>query len=66
MINTDYALIIKENIMSDVVYLKRFYGLMNKPKTGVEAERLAKMRERIRRERKEKLYSYLPVKSLSL
>jgi len=44
--------------MSDTENLKAFYGLVMKPKLGAEEERLAKIRERQRRERKEKLYSY--------
>lgn len=50
--------------MTDIEYLKRFYGLMNIPRFGVEVERVAKIRERQRRERKEKLYSYSPVKTI--
>ena len=57
--------------MSNVEYLKEFYGLVKKPKLGAEEKRiaddiLAKMRERQKRERKEKLYSYSPEKSLCL
>ena len=46
--------------MSEIEYLKEFNGLVEKPKYSVEKERLAKIRERQRRERKEKLYSYSP------
>jgi hypothetical protein len=52
--------------MSDIAYLKHFYGSMKKPKLFIEVERVAKIRERQRRERKEKLYSYSPEKSSSL
>jgi len=52
--------------VTDSEYLKWFYGLVNKPTFAVEAERVAKIRERQRRERKEKLYSFSPVKPLSL
>jgi len=51
--------------MSDIEYLKWFYGLVNKPIFGVEIERVAKIRERQKRERKERLYSFSPVKQLS-
>ena len=50
--------------MSDIEYLKEFYGLVKKPKFSVEEERIAKIREHQRRERKEKLYSFSPEKSL--
>jgi hypothetical protein len=66
IIYTGYALILKENNMTDIEYLKWFYGLANKPNFGVEVEKIAKIRERQRRERKEKLYSFPPVKPLSL
>ena len=52
--------------MSDTGYLKEFYNLVKKSKFSVEEERVAKVRERQRRERKEKLYSYSPEKPLSL
>ena len=52
--------------MSDTGYLKGFYNLVKKSKFSVEEERVAKVRERQRRERKEKLYSYSPEKPLSL
>ena len=57
--------------MSDINDLKEFYSMVKKPKLSTEGERLsndmlAKIRERQRRERKEKLYSYSPEKSLSL
>ena len=44
--------------MNNIDNLKEFYGLLKKPKQNVEEERLAKIRERQRRERKEELYSY--------
>ena len=55
--------------MSDIEDFKEFYGLMKKPKLSAKGElvtddMLAKIRERKRRERKEKLYSYSPEKSL--
>ncbi len=55
--------------MSDIEYLKEFYGLVKKPKLSAKGElatddMLAKIRERKRRERKEKLYSYSPEMSL--
>ena len=57
--------------MSDIDDLKEYYGLLKKPKLSTEGERVfddmfAKIRERQRRERKEKLYSFSPEKSLSL
>ncbi len=52
--------------MSDIEYLKDFYGVVKKPKLYIEVERIAKLRERQRRERKEKLYSYFPEKSSRL
>ena len=52
--------------MSNIDYLKTLYGLVMKPNLRAEEEQLAKIRERQRRERKEKLYSYSPEKSLSL
>ena len=57
--------------MSDINDFKEFYSMVKKPKLSTEGERvsndmLAKIRERQRRERKEKLYSYSPEKSLSL
>lgn len=51
--------------MSSIDNLKMFYGLPMKLKQNDE-ERLAKIRERQKRERKERLYSYTPGKSLSL
>ena len=51
--------------MSNIEYLNDI-GLVKKTKFSVEAERVARMRERQRRERKEKLYSYSPGKSSSL
>jgi hypothetical protein len=48
--------------VTDSEYLKWFYGLVNKPEFGLEAQRVAKIRERQKRERKEKLYSFSPVK----
>jgi hypothetical protein len=50
--------------MSDIEYLQEFYGLVKKLKLSVKEERIAKIRERKRRERKEKLYSYSPERSL--
>lgn len=44
--------------MSDIGHLKGFYGLLKKPKSKVEEQRIAEIHERERRERKEKLYSY--------
>ena len=57
--------------MSDSDDLKELYSLVIKPKLSAEEKRiaddiLAKMRERQKRERKEKLYSYSPEKSLCL
>ena len=52
--------------MSDIDNLKVICGLVMKPKLSTEEEQAAKIRERQRRERKEKLYSYSPEKSLSL
>ena len=44
--------------MSDIDNLKVFYGLVMKPtKLSTEEQRVAKIRENQRRERKEKLYS---------
>ena len=51
--------------MSNIEYLNDI-GLVKKTKFSVEAERVARMRERQRRERKEKLYSYSPGKPSSL
>ena len=48
--------------MSNIDDLKMLYGLVTKPNLSAEEEQLAKIRERQRRERKEKLYSY-PLKS---
>ncbi len=57
--------------MSNIDELKEFYGLVKKPKLSTEGERVsddmfAKIRERQRRERKDKLYSFSPEKPLSL
>ena len=57
--------------MSDSDDLKELYSLVIKPKLSAEEKRIAddifaKMRERQKRERKEKLYSYSPEKSLCL
>ena len=51
--------------MNDADDLKEFYGLVSKSKLTAEEKRvaddlLAKMSERQKRERKEKLYSYPP------
>ena len=51
--------------MSDTDDLKELYGLVSKSKLSAEEKRvaddlLAKMRERLKRERKERLYSYPP------
>ena len=51
--------------MSDTGYLKDFYSSVEKPKISVREEQVAKKRERLRRERKEKLYSYPTEKLLS-
>ena len=56
--------------MNDADDLKEFYGLVSKSKLSAEEKRvaddlLAKMRERQKRERKEKLYSYSPEKLFS-
>jgi len=45
--------------MSNIEYLKDFC-LVKQPKFNVREEQVAKTRERLRRERKEKLYSYSP------
>ena len=50
--------------MSDIEYLKDINDLVKLPRFSVENEKVAKMRERQRRERKEKLYSYSPKNSL--
>ena len=52
--------------MSDIEYIKTPFGLVKKPKFRVDQEQAAKIRERQRRERKVKLYSYSPEKILSL
>ena len=57
--------------MSDVDDLKEIYDLVSKSKLNTEEKQvaddlLAKMRERQKRERKEKLYSYSPEKPLNL
>ena len=46
--------------MSDIGCLKDFYSSVEKPKLSDREEHVAKTRERLRRERKEKLYSYTP------
>jgi hypothetical protein len=51
--------------MRDKVSSAELYSLVKKPKSSVEEERVAKLHEHQRRERKEKLYSYSPEKSLS-
>ena len=43
--------------MSDVSSIKMSNGLLIKPQPAHEAERIAKLREYQKRERKEKLYS---------
>lgn len=52
--------------MSDIDNLKELYDFVMKLKPCADEEWLAKIRERQRRERKEKLYSYPPEKLLSL
>ena len=52
--------------MSDIDNLKMICGLLIKPKLSAEEEQAAKIRERLRRERKEKLYSYSPERPVSL
>ena len=57
--------------MNDVDDLKEIYDLVSKSKLNTEEKQvaddlLAKMRERQKRERKEKLYSYSPEKPLNL
>ena len=51
--------------MSDIASSAELYSLVKKPKSSIEEERLAKLHERLRRERKEKLYSYPTEKLLS-
>ena len=51
--------------MNDQEYLKGFSGFVSASKPSAEKERLAEIRERQRRERKEKLYSYTHDKSLT-
>jgi hypothetical protein len=53
--------------MSDIASSAVLYSMVKKLRTklSVEEERVAKLREHKRRERKEKLYSYSPEKSLS-
>jgi hypothetical protein len=46
--------------MGDIEYLKDIYSSVKIPKFSVEKEQLYKMRERQKRERKEKLYSFTP------
>lgn len=46
--------------MSDIGCLKDFYSSVEKPKLSDREELVAKTRERLRRERKEKLYTYSP------
>ncbi len=48
--------------MSDIDDIKVSYDLVMKPKLSVEENQLAKIREQQRRERKQKLYSFSPVK----
>jgi len=43
--------------MSNIDDLKKFYGLVKKPKLNAEEQRAAEKRERQRRLRKEELYS---------
>ena len=52
--------------MCDIDYLKDIYSSVKIPKFSVEKEQLYKMRERQRRERKEKLYSFTPEYVLNL
>lgn len=55
--------------MNNIDDLNEFYSLVKKLSTEgerVSNDLLAKIRERQKRERKEKLYSYPPKKSLSL
>lgn len=52
-------------LMSDIASSAELYSLVKKPKSSIEEERIAKLHEHQRRERKEKLYSYSPEKSLS-
>ncbi len=51
--------------MSDIASSAVLYSLVKKSKSSVEEERVAKLHEHQRRERKEKLYSYPHEKSLS-
>jgi len=44
--------------MSDIGCLKDFYSSVEKPKLSDREVQVAKTRERLRRERKEKLYTY--------
>ena len=52
--------------MNDIEYLKDTYSSVKLPKLSVEREQLYKMRERQRRQRKEKLYSFTPEYVLNL
>lgn len=52
--------------MSDIEYMKTSFGLVKKPKFRVDEDRVAKIRERQRRERKVKLYSFSPEKILTI
>lgn len=52
--------------MGDIEYLKDMYSSVKKPKVSVDKEQLYKIRERERRERKEKLYSFTPKYVLNL
>ena len=52
--------------MGDIDYLKDIYSSVKIPKFSVEKESLYKMRERERRERKEKLYTFTPEYVLNL
>jgi hypothetical protein len=52
--------------MIDFEDLKDIYSSVKMPKFSIEKEQLYKMRERQRRERKEKLYSFTPEYVLNL
>ena len=52
--------------MSDIGCLKDFYSLVEKSKLSDREEQVAKTRERLRRERKEKLYSFSPKRRKAL
>ena len=51
--------------MSNIASSAQLYSMVKKPKSSLEEERIAKLHEHQRRERKEKLYSCSPEKSLS-